>query len=181
MKHCGYCDIDTLEPCEDSKKAMGCSKDIDAKRDAASKKPEYDDFSDGMMDPPLPVRNDAGCQCGYCDACTMPSRQTGGRKFDDDKPRMDLIPPELNLAVAEILKFGAAKYSDRNWEEGMKWGRVFGAMMRHLWSWWGRSHMDNESGYSHLWHAACCLAFLIAYEQRGIGIDDRYEKPKENQ
>lgn len=72
---------------------------------------------------------------------------------------------------------------DRNWERGMKWGRVFGAMMRHMWCWWqGKGpttksflfgELDSESGFSHLWHAGCCVVFLITYEERQIGEDNR--------
>lgn len=110
-----------------------------------------------------------------------------GRKDDVDKVRMELVPPEMVFAVAEVLTFGAAKYDARNWEKGMSWGRVFGALMRHLWAWWGgkgpttRSFLfgdlDGETGYSHLWHAGCCIAFLIAYEERGSGTDDRFKAP----
>lgn len=96
-----------------------------------------------------------------------------GRKDDAAKVRMELLPPELIEATATVLTFGAKKYEDRNWEKGMKWGRVFGALMRHLWAWWRNEAADPETGYSHLWHAACCLAFLIAYEQRNVGEDDR--------
>ncbi len=86
---------------------------------------------------------------------------------------MDLVPPELLTAVAPILAFGAEKYGERNWEKGMKWSRVFGALMRHMWAWWGGQNVDEETGKSHLWHAGCCIAFLIAYEQRKTGEDDR--------
>lgn len=96
-----------------------------------------------------------------------------GRKDDQAKARYDLLPPELLEATAQILTFGAAKYEARNWEKGMSWGRIFGALMRHLWAWWRREAADAESGKSHLWHAACCLAFLVAYEARHIGTDDR--------
>ena len=109
-----------------------------------------------------------------------------GRKNDSDKARLDLIPPELLFAVADILAYGARKYSERNWEMGMSWGRVFGALMRHMWAWWGGvgpttksflfSGADDETERSHLWHAGCCIAFLIAYEERGIGTDDRTQK-----
>lgn len=103
---------------------------------------------------------------------------TEGIKHDSDKVRYELIPPEFLHATAEILTFGAAKYTDRNWERGMKWSRVFGALMRHLWAWWNplTSSLDPETGKSHLWHAACCLAFLVAYEARQIGEDDRAVK-----
>lgn len=96
-----------------------------------------------------------------------------GRKDDQDKVRMELLPPELLTVTAKVLTFGAKKYADRNWELGMNWSRVFGALQRHLWAWWGGEAKDAETGYSHLWHAACCLAFLIAYEARGTGTDDR--------
>lgn len=98
------------------------------------------------------------------------------KKFDQEKVRMDLLPPELLTATAEILGFGASKYGERNWENGMNWSRVFGALMRHLWAWWSGQNLDEETGKSHLWHAACCIAFLIAYEERGIGKDDRGSK-----
>ena len=107
-----------------------------------------------------------------------------GRKDDGGKVRMELLPPELLFAVATILTFGAQKYADRNWEKGMSWSRVFGALMRHLWAWWGGKgpttnsfllgELDQETGQSHLWHAGCCVAFLIAYEERGVGVDDRH-------
>ena len=106
-----------------------------------------------------------------------------GRKDDSGKIRLELIPSELLFAVGDILTFGAEKYDDRNWEKGMSWGRVYGALMRHMWSWWaGRGptahsflfgSLDGETERSHLWHAGCCIAFLIAYEERRIGEDDR--------
>ena len=86
---------------------------------------------------------------------------------------MDLIPPEAMVALATILSHGADRYSDRNWEKGMKWGRMFAAMMRHAWAWWARDSIDPDSGRSHMWHVLCCAAMLVAYEARGTGEDDR--------
>lgn len=112
-----------------------------------------------------------------------PKTPIEGVKHDRGKARIELVPPELIFAVASILTFGATKYTDRNWELGMSWGRVFGALMRHLWAWWGGKGpttksflfgaLDAETGMSHLWHAGCCITFLIAYEERGAGTDDR--------
>lgn len=94
-------------------------------------------------------------------------------KQDAGKARMDLIAPEMLFGTAEVLAFGAAKYAERNWEQGMSWGRCFGALMRHMWAWWRGEAKDAETGLSHLWHASCCLMFLIAYEARNAGTDDR--------
>lgn len=114
--------------------------------------------------------------CQTCGGAAGPSHVcpvVEGRKDDDGKARHDLLPPELSEGVAKVLAFGASKYGERNWEKGMKWGRPFAACMRHLWAWWRGEKADRETGMSHLWHAGCCIAFLIAYEARNIGVDDR--------
>lgn len=109
---------------------------------------------------------------------------TEGAKFDEDKVRIELFPGDALYAISQVLTFGAKKYADRNWEKGIKYGRVFGAAMRHMWSWWqGRAptstsflfgDLDPETKFSHLWHAGCCICFLITYEERGMReFDDR--------
>lgn len=97
----------------------------------------------------------------------------GGVKADAGKVRFDLLPPEPVRGVAEVLTFGARKYAERNWEKGMDWSRPFGALQRHLWAWWEGEDRDPETGYPHLWHAATNIFFLIAYQARGVGKDDR--------
>ncbi len=100
-----------------------------------------------------------------------------GRKDDGGKAPYHLLAPEMLDATAQVLAFGAAKYAPRNWEAGMAWSRPFSALMRHMWAWWRGEKQDAETGMSHLWHASCCLMFLLAYEQRNAGSDDR---PKED-
>jgi hypothetical protein len=97
----------------------------------------------------------------------------GGRKDDAAKAPMHLIAPELLWALSDVLAFGAGKYAPRNWEAGLDWSRVYSAAQRHLWAWWGGEDRDPETGLCHLDHAACCLMFLIAYERRQAGRDDR--------
>lgn len=96
-----------------------------------------------------------------------------GFKADAGKAPYHLIAPEHLEALAAVLDFGAKKYAPRNWEKGMDWSRPFSALMRHMWAWWRGEGADPETGMSHLWHAACCIMFLVAYEERGIGRDDR--------
>jgi len=112
---------------------------------------------------------------GRCIVCDLPINDPSvhGIKFDEDKLPYHLIAPELLSSVAEILAFGAKKYIPRNWEKGMAWHRPFRACIGHMWDWWRGAGPDPETGKSHLWHAACCIMFLIAYEARGIGEDDR--------
>lgn len=99
---------------------------------------------------------------------------SSGNKADQGKPPIHLIPSEFVIGTAKVLEFGANKYAPRNWEKGMSWSRVFSALQRHLWAWNSGEDLDSETGMPHTWHAACCIAFLIAYEQRKVGIDDRF-------
>lgn len=98
---------------------------------------------------------------------------TEGYKADQGKDPWDLAAWDAFRAIVKILEFGARKYEDRNWEKGMAWSRCFAALMRHMTAWWECEGKDPETGCSHLWHAGCCVMFLIAYELRGIGTDDR--------
>lgn len=96
-----------------------------------------------------------------------------GVKFDDEKEPFHLVPWDAVRAIAVILGVGAKKYAPRNWELGMDWSRVWRASINHLTAWWQGEDRDPETGKSHLWHAGCCIVFLIAYEARGVGRDDR--------
>lgn len=62
---------------------------------------------------------------------------------------------------------------ERNWELGMNWGRLQGALMRHVAAWAQGRDIDEESGKLHLAHAATCALMLLALTQREVGKDDR--------
>ncbi|MCE2973020.1 MAG: DUF5664 domain-containing protein [Sediminibacterium sp.] len=117
--------------------------------------------------------------CSSIGRCTRdfltPSSLKEGVKFDSDKfYRPELITPEFIFELSGVLAYGAKKYEDRNWEKGMKWSRPFGALMRHLWAWWRGEDKDPETGFSHLAHAACNVMFLLTFQLRGSGTDDRF-------
>jgi hypothetical protein len=104
----------------------------------------------------------------------LPSTVEEGMKDDSGKARYDLLAPEALSGLVDVLTFGARKYADRNWERGIAFSRVFGAVMRHLWAWWRGEDNDPETGLSHLDHAACCIHFLSTYTKRGMSrFDDR--------
>lgn len=96
------------------------------------------------------------------------------QKFDSDKLRYDLVPPEAMEALASVLTYGAKKYSDRNWERGDLTERMFAALERHLWAWRAGESNDAESGMPHLSHALCCAAMLVAYEKRVALTDAKW-------
>ena len=96
-----------------------------------------------------------------------------GVKHDSGKLPWALVPWDAVRSIVKVLEFGAQKYGAFNWAKGMDWDRLFSATLRHLTAWWEGEKADPETGFSHLWHAATCLLFLIAYEIRGIGNDNR--------
>lgn len=97
-------------------------------------------------------------------------------KFDKGKSRVELVPPELIFGIGNVLAFGAKKYAAGNWANGngFEWSRLSGAMMRHMLAWSNGEDNDPESGLSHLYHAGCMLAFLVAHVERNKGVDDRH-------
>ena len=102
-----------------------------------------------------------------------PAQTPNGVKDDAGKLPWALLPFDALRGIVQVLDFGQRKYAPRNWEKGMDWSRCFDACLRHLTSWWQGEAQDPETGLSHLTHAGCCLLFLIAYEIRGVGKDDR--------
>jgi hypothetical protein len=103
-----------------------------------------------------------------------------GVKFDEGKERYDLFAAWPLNEVAKVYTYGTLKYDDNNWRKGMKWGKLFGALMRHAWKWWRGETWDPESGLHHLAHAAWqCLA-LMEYERCKLGEDDRAGKDLED-
>jgi hypothetical protein len=99
---------------------------------------------------------------------------TTGQHKDEGKLRYDLLPPDALREIVRILTYGSSKYADNNWASGIKYSRIFGSVMRHLWAWYGGEDMDKESGMNHLAHAGCDIMFLIAYVCRDMTVwDDR--------
>ena len=96
-----------------------------------------------------------------------------GIKHDEGKARFDLLPVKPLFKVAEVYTIGAKKYSDRNWERGIKWGRVFAAMLRHAWNWWRGEKLDPEDGQHHLASVAWCALTLMEFEETHPELDDR--------
>lgn len=104
----------------------------------------------------------------------------GGLRFNEGKPRFDLLPPEALEALADHYGKGARKYADRNWERGMAWGKCFASMMRHAWAFWRGEDHDAETGSHHMIAVAWNAIAIFTYATRGIGEDDRAKKETGN-
>jgi len=96
-------------------------------------------------------------------------------KRDENKPRMDLLDPQWLEGVANVLRFGANKYSDHNWRGGFNWGRLIGAALRHLFAILRGEDDDPESGLPHVDHLGCCVMFLSWHMKNKPELDDRWK------
>jgi hypothetical protein len=104
-----------------------------------------------------------------------------GTKDDGGKPRLSLFPSEAYILICRVFTYGANKYSDFNWRQGMSWRRMYDAAERHLHAWKLGEENDPESGLPHLAHAACCIAMLLTWTVVGgryLTHDDRWKEPK---
>lgn len=97
-----------------------------------------------------------------------------GVKHDGDKPMMGLLPWGPLREVAKVLTFGARKYAPNNWKKVTPPSRYFDAALRHLAAYEEGEDDDEESGLSHLAHAASCL--LIALWHQGKGRPARHSE-----
>jgi len=94
-------------------------------------------------------------------------------RFNEGKLRFDLIAPEMDKALAEILSYGTIKYGDRNWEKKLSAMNYIASAKRHLNSWELGKDNDLESNLSHLKHLFCNIGMLITTLERHPEMDDR--------
>lgn len=94
---------------------------------------------------------------------TMPTPEQKGVKHDAGKLRPGLIPVECIKAVAEVLTFGADKYSPNGWKD-VEPEKYIEALWRHYIAWKIGEKNDEESGLSHAAHFATNAIFLLWFE-----------------
>lgn len=100
--------------------------------------------------------------------------KTAGQKYDEGKPRMDLLDPYALEQLAMVLGFGAKKYAAHNWRKGISTSRLIAAALRHLFAYLGGQDKDPETGLSHVAHAMCCCMFLLGLNNQPKW-DDRWK------
>lgn len=99
-----------------------------------------------------------------------------GVKHDAGKPPLGLISRLALEEEAKVMAFGVQKYGTHNWRSGMDFSRLMDAALRHVYAFADGEDLDKETGLSHLAHARCCLAFLLEYQGKHVGTDDRFRR-----
>ena len=101
-----------------------------------------------------------------------------GTKYDQEKDRWDLLPWGSVEEIVKVYTGGAKKYDDWNWAKGIKYSRIFSAVMRHLVAFWWHKKKINTDDFNlhHLAHAAWGIFTLLHYEmnyEQYKSFDDR--------
>jgi len=78
------------------------------------------------------------------------------------KPMFAAITPKFLLGLANVLTFGATKYGRDNWKKcpANQLDLYWDALYRHINAHRAGEELDQETGLSHLSHAACNLMFI---------------------
>jgi len=105
----------------------------------------------------------------------MPKGITDGLKHDGDKIRMELLPVESLLAVAEVMTYGAKKYTADSWKK-VSTDRYEGALLRHYVAHKTGELRDEESGLLHAAHMATNALFILYQEIKRIEAEEEKEK-----
>lgn len=101
---------------------------------------------------------------------------TGGKKFDDKKPKMELLPFDALEEVARVLEAGEIKYDAGNWQNGLEMRRLLGAAIRHIGQFNAGIDRDEETSTLHIANAACNLLFAIWMYNNRPDLDNRWTK-----
>jgi len=89
-------------------------------------------------------------------------------KDDKGKVRPTLLPIEGIEGMLEVMEYGAKKYCVGGWREVPNAeARYKDALLRHLFEELKQpGSKDEESGLSHMAHAACNALFLLSFQRK---------------
>ncbi len=83
-----------------------------------------------------------------------------------------LDAPKAIAAQAQVMEFGAKKYSRGNWLKGFPKEEIIDSLLRHLTAYNNGELLDEESGLPHVGHILCNATFLAELELRGDYSDE---------
>lgn len=95
----------------------------------------------------------------------------------EGRPQYSTIPLDTILeGDARVHMLGAEKYGRLNWrKDKVKQTTYLDAMVSHMRKYAAGEEVDDESGYSHLYHIRACCAILLDAEQHKTLIHDLQE------
>lgn len=100
--------------------------------------------------------------------------QHEGKKCLTGKPEWSVLPMDALIGVVRVFEKGQIKYgSFRTWLPGIRFGKLFSAIVRHLFGWFYFGHnVDKESGEHPLCHVIANALMLLTFIDKPK-FDDR--------
>lgn len=103
--------------------------------------------------------------------------ETRGSRFNNGKTRFDLIDWEALTGLADVLEFGAKKYSNHNWRRGLPFTEIIASLLRHVSEIMKNQDIDPETQLLHADHIQCNAMFLSWMIRNRPDMDDRWKHP----
>lgn len=97
--------------------------------------------------------------CGHLRKLEPEGREYAERK-NDGKPQMSYVDLHCLVPCAQVLEFGATKYSRNNWKKGMKVSKILDSLLRHIGDLQNGRVLDEESKLAIIGHIQCNAMFL---------------------
>lgn len=110
----------------------------------------------------------------------MSNPAASGKKNDQGKPDLSLIPYCAEVSLAQALMVGENKYGRFNYTKGMSANRLIAAMRRHIGQWADGEELDQTDGQPHLGSVMACCAMLLDLQRLGRLEDDRFFRSPES-
>ena len=120
---------------------------------AERKRRAHDEYDKRMMEYMQPRK--------YVNASDIEEVNNRSLRHNSGKPDYSLIPMAALAEVAKVLEYGASKYERGNWLKPTSWEVSFACLQRHMSAWQAGEDNDDESGRSHIAHAACNLLQML--------------------
>jgi len=101
-----------------------------------------------------------------------------GKRYNEGKPQLALIPAAAEIAEARVWTYGAKKYGENyNWYKGgpaLSYTEILNSMARHMNAIKAGEDVDPETGEHHAASIRCNAAMLIQWYVEGrVEQDDR--------
>lgn len=105
---------------------------------------------------------------------------TGSLRFNEGKAEVSQLDPRFVLELANLMTKSAKKYGKYNWAKGQEYHTPFDSCQRHLLKWIAGEDLDEESGMSHLMHAAANIMIMWTSQQKNDkALDTRFNWKEE--
>lgn len=101
-----------------------------------------------------------------------------GKHFSKGKPPVHLIPSEAIIAMARGFEYGANKYGEYNFREGIKWTEITSSLNRHYLAFMQGIDIDEESGLPHVYLIGANFAMLTYMIEHFPELDNRFGSKK---